>query len=547
MKKARILSFLLTLSVILSQSILYAAAAPAQSPSPSASPTATPASDTGADADEQTAAQEEENKFPEPRAKAALLYDLKGGRTIYQNNADGKIYPASTTKIMTALIALEKGNLNDTLTVSDTALADITYLHSKIDLKAGEQMTLEELLTALLVSSANDAANVIAEYISGDIPAFVELMNERAQELGMLNTHFANPHGFHDDNHYTTANDLLLVTREALKNPKFCELVKIKTTKIAATNMSKERTISTTNHLISRYRNTYHYYPYATGVKTGSTDEAGSCLIATAEKNGVSLLSIVMGCENANQNEGAYSFVDTTAMFEYIFNHYKSVAITSTSEIISDSKVYEAKDNTRVALSPSKDINMLLPSDYTADEITKQFSLPDQVNAPIEKGSQLGTVTYSFRGETIATVDLLAANEVKRDGFLHFLHVVGRIVFSPYVLIPVIAIVILLIMNAVSRYKKRKVRRRKMKSQRPQQRGASYRTGYGGKSYSANRASGRRSSGSRTSSGNRSPNGSRRTGGSSASQRSNYRSSSGRTSSGKPRNPRTPDPWDKYR
>lgn len=552
MKKARILSFLLTLAVLLSQSILYTAAAPSPEPSPSPSSTASPSPSpkaNGQESGQDTAQEENKNVFPEPHAKAALLYDMKGGRAIYQSNANEKVYPASTTKIMTALLALEKGNLNDVVTVSETALADINYLHSKIDLKAGEQMTLEELLTALLVSSANDAANVIAEHISGDIPTFVALMNERAKELGMMNTHFVNPHGFHDDNHYTTVNDLFLVTREALKNPKFCDIVKIKTTKLPATNISKERLIASTNHLISRYRNTYHYYSYATGVKTGSTDEAGSCLVATAEKNGVSLLSIVMGCENANQNEGAYSFVDTTAMFEYIFNNYKSVTITSTAEIISDSKVYEAKDNTRVALSPSRDISMLLPSDYTADEITNQCFLPEQINAPVEKGSQLGTATYYFRGEAIATVDLLAANEVKRDGFLHFLHVVGRVVFSPYVLIPVIIIAILLIMNAVNRYKKRKVRRRKMKSQRPQTRGSSYRSSYSGRTYSGGRSrpssGGRTSAGSRTSQGGRTPR--RPTSGGASSQRSNYRSSGSRNSANKPRTPRNPDPWDKYR
>lgn len=559
MKKARIITLLLSFSVLVSQSPLLSSAASTPAPTTSPLPSATPAiasaspspaatasaspaakDDNASPAPSASAAPEEaknENVFPAPHAKAALLYDLNGGRSIYQSHADDKVYPASTTKIMTALLALEKGNLADTVTVSETALADIDYRHSKLGLKAGEQMTLENLLTALLVCSANDAANVIAEYISGDIPTFVELMNTRAKELGMVNTHFVNPHGFHDDNHYTTANDLMLVTREALKSTKFREIVKIKTTKLPATNMSKERTISSTNHLISRYRNTFHYYQYATGVKTGSTDEAGSCLVATAEKNGISLLSVVMGCENENQNEGAYSFVDTKAMFEYVFNNYKNVVIAQTSEIVSDSKVYEAKDNTRVALSPSKDISILLPSDYTAEEIAKQITLPDQISAPVEKGSQIGTVTYSFRGETIATVDLLAANEVKRDGLIHFLHVIGRIVFSPFVLIPLIAIVAFLLLNAMNQAKKRKIRRRRMKSQhmqqtmrRPQGRGtrSSSRTRSG---YSQSRRPSAPHSGARrpSSSGTRS--------------RSGYNTDR----RGKSSSPRSTDPWDKYR
>lgn len=544
MKKTRILSLLLTAAVIFSQAAIYshAAPAPSASPSSSASPAASTSPSASPSAVSSPAPSAEPSKavFPEPHAKAAVLIDLKGGRTIYQSHADEKAFPASTTKIMTALLALEKGNLSDVITVSETALADINYLHSRIDLKVGEELTLEQLLTALLVSSANDAANAVAEYISGDIPSFVALMNQRAKELGMTHTNFVNPHGFHDENHYTTANDLAVVTREAIKNAKFCELVKIKTAKLAATNISKARTISSTNHLISRYRNTFHYYPYATGVKTGSTDEAGSCLVATAEKNGISLLSVVLGCENENQNEGAYSFVDTKEMFEYIFNNYKSVTIASTGEILSDSKVYEAKDNTRVALSPSKDIIMLLPGDYTAEELGKQTSLPENVAAPIEKGSQLGTVTFTFRGETIATADLLAANEVKRDNFLHFIHGVTRVLFSPYVLIPVLAIAVILLWNAYVQSQKRKARRRKMKSHRPQQ-NSSYRGGY----YNGARPrSGRRNPSSpnqgRTHPGRHDYTGNPQNGSTRRSSRpSNTRSSN--------TNRNKPDPWDKYR
>lgn len=461
MRKARIAAFLLGMTLIMFEAAPFVSAAPSPSPTPAAGQTQK------AEEEKSEAAVEKEKKFPEPRAKAALLVDMKGNNIVYQLNQDERMYPASITKIMTAMLALEKGNLADVITVSEAALDDITYLHSKIDLKIGEEMTLDNLLTALLVSSANDAANVIAEYIAGDIPTFVALMNERAKELGMNNTNFANPHGFHDDNHYTTAYDIFLMTREALKNAKFCELVKIKTAKLPATNISKERPVSSTNHLISRYRNTFHYYPYATGVKTGSTTEAGSCLVSTAEKNGISLMSIVLGCDNQDQKENAYSFTDSKAMFEYVFEKFKSVSIASTTDIVSDSKVYEAKDSTRVALSPSRNISMLLPSDYKEDEIKIETKLNDEIAAPIAKGSPQGSATYSFRGKTIATVELLAANEVKRDHFLHFLHGVARVLFSPFVIIPVILIAVLLIYNAYKQSVRRKQRRRKMKSQSP--------------------------------------------------------------------------------
>lgn len=529
MNKTRIASILTVFVILLSQAFCVFA-----------EPTPTPVPDV-------TTTEETDNKptFPEPRAKAALLYDLKGGRVIYENNATERNYPASVTKIMTALLALEKGNLSDVITVSDSALADITYLHSKIGLKSGEQMTLENLLTGLLVASANDAANVIAEYISCDILSFVALMNQRATELGMTNTHFANPHGFHDDNHYTTAADISIMAREALKNPKFCELVKIKTTKLPATNLNEERMISSTNHLISRYRNTFHYYPYATGVKTGATDEAGNCLVASAEKNGMSLMSIVLGCENADQKENAYSFVDSKAMFEYVFENYKSVTLATTSDIVSDSKVYEAKDSTRVALSPSKDVIMLLPKDYTEENITADIKPQENISAPVEKGVNLGTATYTYKDANglsthAVQVDLLAANEVKRDHFLHFLHGIANIIFSPFVLIPLIVIAVFLIMNAINRSKRRRIRRKRMKSQRPVRR-ASYNT------QQNHTAQTRR----RTTYNTRSSRGGYSSSRSSSGQYSTRRPTSSSTAT-RPKRPssnppRTPDPWDKYR
>ncbi|MBQ7793216.1 MAG: D-alanyl-D-alanine carboxypeptidase [Clostridia bacterium] len=526
MNKNRITAFLLTLTVAAFSAFCVSA-------EPEDTPKESETTQTVEFTDEDT--DENNSSFPAPRAKSAILYDLNGGRIIYSNNSNEKNYPASVTKIMTAMLALEKGNLTDTITVSESALADITYLHSKLGLKTGEQISLENLLTALMVCSANDAANVIAEYISGDIASFVALMNTRAAELGMTGTNFVNPHGFHDDNHYTTAADIAVLAREAIKNTKFCELAKIKTAKIPATNMSEERMISSTNHLISRYRNTFHYYPYATGLKTGSTDEAGNCLVATAEKNGISLLSVVLGCENENDKELAYSFVDTKAMFEYIFNNYKTVTIATTADIISDSKVYEAKDSTRVALSPSADIIMLLPKDYSEENIKQEIKLEENISAPIEKGVRLGSVVYSFANLTGLEVsqhhigvDLLAANEVKLDYFLHFIHAVGNILLSPFVLIPLILIAAVLIINAVNRNKRRQQRRRRMKSQHT----ASYRNGY----RTQQTSSARRRTTSRTRT---------RTSGYSTSRRTTSSANTRRRPSNLPS--RTPDPWDKYR
>lgn len=457
----KIAAFLLALLIVTS---VFGSVFAEPSPSPSPTPNGT----------EATLLPEEDIKptFPIPRAKAALLYDLKGSRIIYESNKSERLYPASLTKIMTALIVLEKGNLKDTVTVSENSLSDITYLHSKLGLKAGEEISVESLMTALLVASANDAANVLAEYISGDIRTFVDLMNQRASEIGMSNTHFVNPHGFHDPDHFSSAYDILLVTKEALKYEKFKEIVKIKTVTIPPSNLSEERFISSTNHLISRYRNTFHQYKYATGIKTGSTDEAGYCLVSSAEKNGTVLISVLLGCENPDQNENAYSFVDSKNMFEYIFNNFKTVTLATTEDIVSDSKVYEAKDSTRVALSPSKNVSLLIPKDYDKEKLETKITLPDEIKAPIERGVTIGSAVYSYNGDTddtkvSVTVDLVSANEVKRDHLLHFAHIIGKVLFSPFVLIPLIIILFLLVTNAYNQTKRRKSRRRRMKSQRP--------------------------------------------------------------------------------
>ena len=206
-------------------------------------------------------------------------------------------------------------------------------------------------------------------------------------------------------------------------------------------------------------------------------------------------------------------------MFEYVFNNYKSVTVAQSTDVIADSKVYEAKDSTRVALSPSKDIVMLLPSDYKAEEIKSETKLADSISAPIEKGALMGSVTYSFRGETVASADLYAANEVRRDNLLHFMHLVGRVVFSPFVIIPILVICALLVMNAYTRTKRRKVRRRYMKSQhRPQQGRTSARTNTASRRQPARRPPSRRTGTKRPPSGN--------------AQR---------------RRPVEEDPWDKYR
>ena len=198
------------------------------------------------------------------------------------------MYPASMTKIMTALLVLEKGNLDDIVTVSQKAVDSVDiYQSSNIGLQVGEEVSVRDLLNALLIPSANDAAYALAEYISSSELDFANLMNERARELGAVNTHFTNSSGLHDDDHYTTAHDIALIAREAMKNTTFAQTVSQSTFIFPQTNMRQSKaTYANTNHLVSRYLNTSYYYDKATGIKTGFTDEAGQSLVSFAEYGG---------------------------------------------------------------------------------------------------------------------------------------------------------------------------------------------------------------------------------------------------------------------
>ena len=226
-------------------------------------------------------------------AKAALLIDLNTNRVVYEQDADERVYPASLTKIMTCLIALENGNLSDVVTVSESALADLDEDSSVAGLVVGEQMTLENLLYCMMVVSGNDACNVIAEHVAGSVTDFVRMMNQRAYELGCTNTHFNNPHGLHDENHYTTARDLAIITQAALKSENFRQIVDTYEYKLPDDNMRQNiPKLKTTNMLIYQSMSNSLYYPRAHGIKTGYTSQAGRCVISAAKSSGMYLLDV---------------------------------------------------------------------------------------------------------------------------------------------------------------------------------------------------------------------------------------------------------------
>ena len=231
---------------------------------------------------------------------ACILVESSTGKIIYEKNSKEKMYPASTTKIMTALLALENCNLNDVVTVSKSAVDSISADYATVYLNVGEQLTVEQLLNILLIPSGNVVGNILAEHISGSTDSFVKLMNKRAHALGCVNTNYTNPYGLHEDNHYTCAYDLYLIAREAMKYDTFRSIVSKTSYTLSPTNIytKGDRVFHTTNDLIkpnTSKRADNYYYEYAIGIKTGFTSQAKDCLVAASSKDGLEFISVILG------------------------------------------------------------------------------------------------------------------------------------------------------------------------------------------------------------------------------------------------------------
>ena len=302
----------------------------------------------------QAANTEEPNIY----SKFAILEDYETGTILYQKNIDEKLYPASTTKILTAIIAIENGNLNKIITAKPETLNLLPLYSSNAAIKPNETLTLKELLQTLIVVSGNDSALVIADAISGDIPTFVNLMNETAKKIGCTNTHFANPHGYHDENHYTTARDMMKILRYGLQYNEFKELLEIKELNIPATNTNPPRHYLSTNRMFFKPEeigSLAHYYPYNKGGKTGFTNEALRTFVGFAEKNGKTLLTGVFYIKNVNGQDG--KFIDAENLYNYGFNNFKIDTL-----IPKDTKVFSViEKNNKKDYIFKQDYKQLLP------------------------------------------------------------------------------------------------------------------------------------------------------------------------------------------
>lgn len=399
---------------------------------------------------------------PSVLSESAVLIDANSGTILAQKNADKKMYPASLTKIMTAILAIEMGELTDVITVDDDTPHEIYGSH--IALEEGEILTLKDLLHALMLPSANDAASTIAKHYGGSLDGFVKLMNQKAKDLGAFNTNFNNPHGLHDLNHYSTAADMALITQYAMKNETFKKIVATTKYEIQTTNKKDEpRYFTTLNKLL--FNTGYNqilvdgvyispYYEYATGAKTGYTPEAGNCLVATATKDGTELIAVTM------KGISLEMYQDVHNLFNYGFKEYENAILINKDTYIKNVKITNG-DSKEISIITENDLTALVEKDSLGD--IKSNVIMDDITLPIEKNAVVGKIEYTLNNEVIGVVNLISPISVKSTAvesqgsiFLPIVKFIGLLI-----LFAVVSILLLKVYNDIRIRVNRKKRRRR--------------------------------------------------------------------------------------
>ncbi len=369
----------------------------------------------------------------EIEARAAILVDVNSGEVLFEQSADAKQYPASLTKLMTALIVAEHCDFQELVEAKASAFSDLIAAGSSVGIKEGEIMSVENLLYCMLVSSGNDAANVLAEHAAGTLPQFYEMMNRKADELGCVGTHFVNAHGLHNENHYTTARDLYLITRAFVENEALMKIANTVSYVVPATNMTpNQRILNSTNYLISGTSTIKYIYTPARGIKTGTTTPAGYCLISSAEKNGMYLISVVLGAGKDEASGDIMSFVETKRMFEWGFHNYSYQKIVNSGEPVVEVPVEMSQEANAVVAVTQSEISYLMPSEFNAENVViTPWLYEEQLTAPVTKGQVLGEADVSYNGRSYGRVKLVALTGVERSNFMYSVDQVKAYLSNP--------------------------------------------------------------------------------------------------------------------
>ena len=437
---------------------------------------------------------------PTVNAEAAILMEAETGTIIYEKNAESKMYPASMTKILTALVTLDYFDYDALVTVGNE-INEVTLDSSKAGHIKGETLSVENLIRGLLIPSGNDSANVLAAAVAKKVEnnnelsysecekIFTNLMNEKAKSLGCKNSNFANAHGYHDDNHYTTAYDMALIAKEALKN----ETIKKIASEKSFSGDGAGNTLETNTTLVTQEYNWKSHnlliadgeynYEYATGLKTGFTDQAGDCVAATAEKDGTQLIAIIMNSEDPNR------WIDAKNLFEYGFNNFSINTLQKSGDVIEKVKLTNNNklNGDTLDVIVKEDISEYI---FNGDinNITKEISYNEEfiadnkddsdntirLKAPISKDAEIGKITYKLNDETIKESKLYAASDVEKSSIISSIKYFFKNLFNNIfsikglitILIIIIIIIIIIIFKNLGNRRKRNSYRYKMPRRR---------------------------------------------------------------------------------
>lgn len=345
---------------------------------------------------------------PNISAKSAIAIEASTGRILYEKNPNEKVPMASTTKIMTAIVALEQNLMDDTVIVSNNAA---WTGGSSVNLKSGDEIELSELMYGLMLNSGNDAAVAIAEHTSGTVLEFAKLMNEKAKELGAFNTNFVTPHGLDSPEHYSTAYDMAIITKYALNNPTLRKLVSTSHYTMKFKN-GKTKELSNTNPLLS-------FYQGANGVKTGYTGLAGKCLVASAKRDDMEIIAVLLGDPSSKARIN-----DSVKILDYCFNNYK---LYDLRELYPLNFSITIKKGICSNVKPIYQSSLFLPlTDIEKNNIITRKILRENITAPLEINEPLGTIQFLISNETVAEINILAPYTIERLSIIEYIKKIGN-------------------------------------------------------------------------------------------------------------------------
>lgn len=408
------------------------------------------------------------NHLEDMRSTAYLLVNTDTDTIVFAQNENEQLKCASLVKIATASVVVDNcEDLDEVITVTESALAPLKGIYSaSSELQNGEEISVRDLLYCIMLENSNDASNVLAEHIGGSIDNFVDMMNEFAKNIGCSNTNFTNAHGLDEEGEYTSAYDMYLITKYAMTNSVLSTMAQTVSYTVPATNMSEERKLNNRCDIVEQ--GTRYFYDYAKGFKTGQTDEAQRCASVVATKDAYSYIAIVLGCPNECIDGCGYS--DNTALYEarrmlrWAFSNLKMTTIAETTDIITTVDVSMSTQSDHVRLVPETQLQALLLSSVDESSLEFVYETKENVTAPVKKGDVLGTVKIRYADNIIASVDLVAGEDIDRSPILFAGYIIKTVVTSPvFLIIAAVVLVGVLIYMAViyNRYKQKQKETRK--------------------------------------------------------------------------------------